>query len=348
MPPCCPCNANGVGIRCKKCVCAKSARACSNCAPGRSDPCQCQNRPLPVASTPSLSLPLSYSAAATPPRPSSRSAPASPGRPETSEENPNTVVSVEQSTSTAIFQPQSRPAGTTPTSQPRCTGTPRTPSTTNRRSDLPEDFQDDTSQVESSDILFPAAALGGAHPNDSSAAEIDIDAKLEEVYGEPILNESEQPRTDPWYARWEKTVRLSFRRYHLPNGNVGRKFVETLAKEIDLVAEKKTNSERLIVYQVLILQREALVSKSADVRRLIGKRLEMWEDGLYDALMHDAERCDRTFGHGNNARRQEQECAHTERIFHRLMIEGKVRSTVRWITERGAWRPSESDRRHYS
>ena len=69
MPPCCPCNANGVGIRCKKCVCAKSARACSNCAPGRSDPCQCQNRPLPVASTPSLSLPLSYSAAATPPTP---------------------------------------------------------------------------------------------------------------------------------------------------------------------------------------------------------------------------------------------------------------------------------------
>ena len=85
---------------------------------------------------------------------------------------------------------------------------------------------------------------------------------------------------------------------------------------------------------MLILQREALVSKSADVRRLIGKRLEMWEDGLYDALMHDAERCDRTFGHGNNARRQEQECAHTERIFHRLMIEGKVRSAVRWITER--------------
>ena len=201
MPPCCPCNANGVGIRCKKCVCAKSARACSNCAPGRSDPCQCQNHPLPVVSTPSLSLPLSYSAAATPPRPSSRSAPASPGRPETSEENPNTVVSVEQSTSTAIFQPQSRPAGTTPTSQPRCTGTPRTPSTTNtignRRRDLPEDFQDDTSQVESSDIPFPTAALGGAHPNDSSAAEVDIDAKLEEVYGEPILNESEQPRTDP-------------------------------------------------------------------------------------------------------------------------------------------------------
>ena len=213
-------------------------------------------------------------------------------------------------------------------------GTPRTPSTTNRRSDLPEDFQDDTSQVESSDILFPTAALGGAHPNDSSVAEIDIDAKLEELYGEPILNESEQPRTDPWYARWEKTVRLSFRRYHLPNGNVGRKFVETLAQEIDLVAEKKTNSERLIVYQVLILQREALVSKSADVRRLIGKRLEMWENGLYDALMHDAERCDRTFGHGNNARRQEQECALTERIFHRLMIEGKVRSAVRWITER--------------
>ena len=167
---------------------------------------------------------------------------------------------------------------------------------------------------------------------------LDVDAKLAEVYGEPMVmmdeTDRERATSDPWYLRWERAVRLSFRRYHLPNGNVGRKFVEMLADEIDHVAEKKSNSERLIVFQVLILQREMLVSKSSDIRRLIGRRLKMWEDGLFDALMHDAERCDRSFGNGRDSKRREQAFEHMERVFHRLMIEGKVRSAVRWITER--------------
>ena len=167
---------------------------------------------------------------------------------------------------------------------------------------------------------------------------LDVDAKLAEVYGEPtvMMDETDRERatSDPWYLRWVREVRLSFRQYHLPNGNVGRKFVEMLADEIDRVAEKKSNSERLIVFQVLILQREMLVFKSLDIRRLIGRRLKMWEDGLFDALMHEAERCDRSFANGRDSKRREQSFEHTERVFHRLMIEGKVRSAVRWIAER--------------
>ena len=90
---------------------------------------------------------------------------------------------------------------------------------------------------------------------------VDVDAKLAEVYGEPMVmmdeTDRERATSDPWYLRWERAVGLSFRRYHLPNGNVGRKFVEMLADEINRVAiaEKRSNSERLIVFQVLILQR---------------------------------------------------------------------------------------------
>ena len=61
----------------------------------------------------------------------------------------------------------------------------------------------------------------------------------------------------------------------------------------------------------------------------------MWEDGLFEALMHEAERCDRSFGNGRDSKRREQVFEYTDRVFHRLMIEGKVRSVaiVRWITE---------------
>ena len=35
-----------------------------------------------------------------------------------------------------------------------------------------------------------------------------------------------------------------------------------------------------------------------------------------------------------DAAKQEQEHEHSIKIFHRLMIQGKLRPTVRWITER--------------
>ena len=59
-----------------------------------------------------------------------------------------------------------------------------------------------------------------------------------------------------------------------------------------------------------------------------------WEDSLFDALVHDAERCDRSFGNGRDSKRREQAFEYTERVLHRLMIEGKVRSALRSITER--------------
>ena len=57
----------------------------------------------------------------------------------------------------------------------------------------------------------------------------------------------------------------------VPGGSVGRKFVDLLAKEIELVADCKHVSERLIVFQVVLLQRDAAIRKSADVCRVMGE-----------------------------------------------------------------------------
>ena len=99
----------------------------------------------------------------------------------------------------------------------------------------------------------------------------DIDSKLEEVYGDRMLNGAGCVRSDCWFRWWERVVRLPFRRYDLPGGNVGRRFVDILTKEVELVASLKECSERLIVFQFVILQRESLVTKTADVRRMISK-----------------------------------------------------------------------------
>ena len=43
----------------------------------------------------------------------------------------------------------------------------------------------------------------------------------------------------------------------------------------------------------VILQRDRMVRTGGDIRRLIERRLSLWKDGNYDALMQEAGRCDR-------------------------------------------------------
>ena len=126
-------------------------------------------------------------------------------------------------------------------------------------------------------------------------------------------------------------IRLLFRRYHLPGGSIGRKFVNLLTREVKLVADCKQVSERLIVFQVVLLQRDTAVSKSADVRRLIARRLQLWEDSQFQVLLQETERSDKSLGCLQHVSRewQQADCAHASHVFHRLMIQGKVRAAVR-------------------
>ena len=63
---------------------------------------------------------------------------------------------------------------------------------------------------------------------------------------------------------------------------------------------------------------------------------ELWENCQYQVLLQETDRCDKSLGrlHPVSEERQQADRAHTSRVFHRLMIQGKTRATVRWITER--------------
>ena len=318
-------------------------RACSTCAPGRPDQRRCLNRlPTPVDTlTQPSSLPTSFSAiASTPPRALSQPSAQVESTPPRVLTSSASTTNLEDSLNDlgqaiATETPSGRTASTlVGFGQLVDTQSGGTAAGTTGRDRTPSSQGQDLSGEQ----LFAEVEDGAENFStvEDQNDRIDIDAKLAEVYGEPIPHETEQPPDDCWYLRWERAVRLSFRRYDLPNGNVGRKFVETLRirNEIELMADKKANSERLIVFQILVLQREALVSKTGDIRRLISRRLEMWENGLFDALLHDAEHCEKSFGNGLDKKRREQAFDHTERVFHRLMIAGKIRSAVRWVTER--------------
>ena len=69
------------------------------------------------------------------------------------------------------------------------------------------------------------------------------------------------------------------------------------------VRDRRWNSERFIVFQTVILQRDRHVTSSYAIRRRIVKLLDAWEEGKHEMLVGDTLRsCD---DYLTDARREE-------------------------------------------
>ena len=110
------------------------------------------------------------------------------------------------------------------------------------------------------------------------------------VYSD-IRNDPGTERLDVWFSRWEKAIRFAPCRYDLPGGAVGRRFVYLSSQEVKLVGDQKEHSEQMVVFRMLMLQKEPLINKNADIRWLLTKRMDMWENCDIDVSMSEAIRC---------------------------------------------------------
>ena len=109
----------------------------------------------------------------------------------------------------------------------------------------------------------------------------------------------------------------------LLGGAVGRYLTSILAKEIQaLTAEQK--SEKSAMLSKLILQKDKKIVKSSNIRRLLRRRMKMWEEDLFDQLIEEAELCDRKFGRAVGENMSEDEAI---KIFTRLIKFVKLHDT---------------------
>ena len=119
------------------------------------------------------------------------------------------------------------------------------------------------------------------------------------------------------------------RRYDAPSGKVGRRFVGILGAEMKGVWDQRWNSERFIVFQTVILQRACHVTASHVIGRRIKKMLDAWGDGKHAMLVGDTLRyCEEYL----TAAQREETPEHRAQTYHSLVLSGKLRSAVRWIT----------------
>ena len=104
------------------------------------------------------------------------------------------------------------------------------------------------------------------------------------------LDISKEVQETEWGNRWNVSVNLQGKLYLVPGGNIARKYVDLLTKEVCRLNQKEY-SERLLVFSRLILQRDPMIKTTRDVRALIGRRLEDWENSKFKILLQEAKRC---------------------------------------------------------
>ena len=85
----------------------------------------------------------------------------------------------------------------------------------------------------------------------------------------------------------EKLVCMLTQSYDVPSGKIGKRFVGILSIELDGVRARKWNTERMIIFQSLVLQRAQGINNSTQIRKRILFLLDLWSRGVFDELVKD-------------------------------------------------------------
>ena len=77
----------------------------------------------------------------------------------------------------------------------------------------------------------------------------------------------------------------------------------------------------------LLLQKPSKMSKAKEHTEVLKRRLVLWQAGKLEELLREGQEIQRRMGKGKHVK------DHTERVFTRLMMKGKVSAAMRWIGE---------------
>ena len=161
-----------------------------------------------------------------------------------------------------------------------------------------------------------------------------VDLLLDRVYGDHPHHNDGRHLTGgvdgdaTWQRRWRRMVDLSPTHYSVPKGVVGCRFVATLAQEFRGVKARTWNSKRPLVFVSVVLQMTPGVKRARDIRKRLGHRMDLWDQGKFTALVDDTEtECQSQ--HGTHSEPNEETLS---RAFNAKVLSGRLREAVQTLT----------------
>ena len=124
---------------------------------------------------------------------------------------------------------------------------------------------------------------------DTLNTDVCFDNLMYKLYGTNLINSADGDSV--WCARWGLLVQHSGNHYILPGGSAGRRFVDVLTEEVSHLAVSNYPSERVLAFSSVVLQRDHMVRKGADVHLLLERRISLWREEKFDLLIKEAARC---------------------------------------------------------
>ena len=137
-----------------------------------------------------------------------------------------------------------------------------------------------------------------------------------------------------WQRFFDCLSNIPTRRYYLPRGPIGRSFIAQLIVEFEGVMNQDWNSERLLVFQIVILQKTRRITDARSIKLKIKSRLLDWSLGKHQILVESTIADSRSFCSNRSSQKVPEE--EIGKLFNSLLLQGKLRPAVRLATERGS------------
>ena len=165
----------------------------------------------------------------------------------------------------------------------------------------------------------------------TSEHDVCFDELMSKAYGTSLTQSVNSQQESEWYLRWKQLAQHFGNHYVLPGGSTGHKYVAVLAEEVSHLTVGNYPPERVLVFSSAVLQRDCMVKKGTDVRRLLEKRISLWKEEKFDLLLQEAACCNQALRRSQHSPIYKDATVH---VFTKLILRGKVKAAVRWATER--------------
>ncbi len=164
-----------------------------------------------------------------------------------------------------------------------------------------------------------------------------IDTELIKLYGDTVHRNLGTHLTgnidndSQWYYIWFQLISYHHPLYSPPQSKLGRDIVKTLSQEFQGVRERKWNSEKALLFPIIILRKPHQKLTSQEIKHRLRFRLNQWKMGNFIELATDT--ITEAFQY-HTSKPPPLDIDEKLQIFNQLVYHGKLREALRFLTNK--------------